>query len=94
MRPECYDQQLIENFINRTEWWWHTEWKLTPESKVPLEEVSEGVQPQLYTAKKYHSIHCTYMWQKMHKALLENRPVDSDLTNRHHNAPMRAGSAQ
>lgn len=84
VRPECYDQALIDDFMNRTEWSWHSDWKLTPESKIPLEEVFRGDHPQLYTAKKYHSIHCTYMWQKMHKALLEHRPVDSDLTSWHH----------
>ncbi|KAJ5958812.1 uncharacterized protein N7479_005962 [Penicillium vulpinum] len=84
VRPECYDKVLIDDFMNRTEWSWHTDWKLTPETKVPLDVVFSGEHPQLYTSKKYHSIHCTYMWQKMHKALLEHGPVDSDLTNWHH----------
>ena len=84
VRPECYDQALIDDFMNRTDWSWHTDWKLTPESQVPLKEVFDGDHPQLFTGKKYHSIHCTYMWQKMHKALLEHRPVDTDLTSWHH----------
>ena len=84
VRPECYDQSLIDNFMNRTDWSWHTDWRLTPESQVPLEDVFAGDHPQLFTGKKYHSIHCTYMWVKMHKALLEHRPVDTDLTDWHH----------
>jgi hypothetical protein len=75
VRPECYDQALIDNFMNRTDWSWHTDWRLTPESQVPLETVLRGDHPHLFTQKKYHSIHCTYMWQKMHKALLEHTPV-------------------
>ncbi|KAL9107113.1 MAG: hypothetical protein Q9227_007979 [Pyrenula ochraceoflavens] len=84
VRPECYDKELIDNFMARTDWSWHTEWNLTAESQVPLDVVFRGDHPQLYTSKKYHSIHCTYMWQKMHKALMEHRPVDTDLTNWHH----------
>jgi len=84
VRPECYDQELIDNFMNRTDWSWHSDWKLTPESRIPLEEVVRGDHAKLFTQKKYHSVHCTYMWQKMHKALLEHRPVDTDLTSWHH----------
>ena len=84
VRPECYDSSLIDDFMNRTDWSWHTDWKLTPESQVPLDRVFAGDHPHLFTSKKYHSIHCTYMWQKMHKALLEHRPVDTDLTSWHH----------
>jgi hypothetical protein len=39
VRPECYEQELIDDFMNRTEWLWHTDWRLTPESEVPLEAV-------------------------------------------------------
>ncbi|ETI25971.1 hypothetical protein G647_02748 [Cladophialophora carrionii CBS 160.54] len=84
VRPECYDAELIDDFMQRTDWSWHTDWHLTPESQVPMDIVFRGDHPQLFTAKKYHAIHCTYMWQKMHKALIEHRPVDSDLTNWHH----------
>ena len=84
VRPECHDQALIDDFLNRTDWSWHTDWQLTPESRVPLPAVVAGDHPQLFTSKKYHSIHCTYMWRKMHRALLEHRPVDSDLTSWHH----------
>jgi hypothetical protein len=61
VRPECYDQELIDDFMNRTEWSWHTDWKLTPETEVPLDIIFRGDHPQLFTAKKYHAIHCQYM---------------------------------
>lgn len=59
VRPECYDKVLIDDFMNRTEWSWHTEPKLKPESMVPLDVVFRGDHPKLFTSKKYHYVHCT-----------------------------------
>jgi hypothetical protein len=57
-RPECYDEELVADFLNRTDWEWHTDPKLKSESKVPLEVAIRGDYPRLFIHKKYHSIHC------------------------------------
>ena len=58
-RPECYDAELVEDFMNRTDWSWHTDPKLTEESKVPMDVIYRGDHPKLFTSKKYHYVHCT-----------------------------------
>lgn len=59
VRPECYDAEMTADFLNRTDFTWHTEPKLTPESKVPMDVIFRGDHPKLFTQKKYHSVHCT-----------------------------------
>ncbi|KAL1859797.1 hypothetical protein Daus18300_009387 [Diaporthe australafricana] len=59
VRPECYDKELMDDFMNRTEFSWHTEPKLHPESMVPLDVIFRGDHPKLFTQKKYHYVHCT-----------------------------------
>ena len=59
VRPECYDAEMVADFLNRTEFSWHTEPKLTPESKVSMDVIFRGDHPKLFTQKKYHSVHCT-----------------------------------
>lgn len=59
VRPECYDAEMVTEFLNRTEFTWHTEPKLTPESKVPMEVIFRGDHPKLFTQNKYHYVHCT-----------------------------------
>ena len=59
VRPECYNADMISEFLNRTEYSFHTEPKLTPESLVPMDVVFRGDHPKLFTQKKYHYTHCT-----------------------------------
>ncbi|KAG8167638.1 hypothetical protein KVR01_003327 [Diaporthe batatas] len=59
VRPECYDKELVQEFMNRTDYSWHTEPKLHADSMVPLDVVFRGDHPKLFTQKKYHYIHCT-----------------------------------
>lgn len=59
VRPECLDKAMIEDFMNRTDFSWHFDPKLTPESVVPLDVVYRGDHLKLFTQKKYHYAHCT-----------------------------------
>jgi hypothetical protein len=59
VRPECYDAELVEDFMNRTDWSWHTDPKLTPVSAVPMEEIYRGYHPKLFISKMYHTVHCS-----------------------------------
>lgn len=58
VRPECFDEKMANEFLNRTDFSWHTEPKLKPESQVPLDVVYSGRHPKLFTQRKYHYIHC------------------------------------
>lgn len=106
VRPECYDAELVAEFMNSTDFSWHTEPKLKPETKLGMDVIFRGDHPKLFTQKDYHTVHCfvrllpassflgnpgltqltpsQYMMKKMHKAILEHRPIDSYLTEWHH----------
>jgi hypothetical protein len=71
---------LIADFMNRTDWAFYTSKALEPETQVDMAEVWAGTERQLYTTKKYHKIHCMYMWYKMHAVILDGLPVDSDMS--------------
>jgi hypothetical protein len=79
VRPECYHRELVEDFMQRSDWAWYSDAQL--KHKLPMDELLRGDHPQAFAPKKYHQIHCTYMWRKMHSILVDHLPVDSDLTN-------------
>ncbi|OIW24355.1 hypothetical protein CONLIGDRAFT_648522 [Coniochaeta ligniaria NRRL 30616] len=58
VRPECYDAELVAEFMNRTDFSWHTEPKLKPETKLGIDVVLRGDHPVLFTQKDYHNVHC------------------------------------
>ncbi|KAK3387942.1 hypothetical protein B0H63DRAFT_559372 [Podospora didyma] len=84
VRPECYNADLIADFMNRTEFSWHTEPKLKPESRVPLDVVFRGDHPKLFTQKQYHLVHCAYMSKKLLKSIIDHTPIDDYLVSWKH----------
>ena len=46
---------------------------------VPQAEALSGMHPGLFVSWEYHLVHCTYMWKKMHRAVLGkgNLAIDS-----------------
>ena len=57
----------------------------TPEP-VPLATVRLGEHTHLYVSREFHLHHCTYMWRKMHRALIQGRPQDTYVGNYSHTA--------
>jgi hypothetical protein len=74
----CYHPEMIEEFMNRTDWHFYSDVHLQPKDEVPLSEVYAGDHNLLFTEYKYHKIHCSYMWLKTQKVLTEHLPVDSN----------------
>lgn len=58
VRPECYDAELVAEFMAQTNFSWHTEPKLKPETKLDMEIIYRGDHPKLFTQKDYHTVHC------------------------------------
>jgi hypothetical protein len=58
VRPECYDGELIAGFFSQTNFSWHTEPKLKPETKLSMDIIHRGDHPKLFTQKDYHTVHC------------------------------------
>ena len=79
---ECFDAELVEEFIALRDWDWYTDH--TGKERVPLDIVKTGAYDRLWAPQEYHMWHCTYMWKKMHRAILRGRPMDSDIANYNH----------
>ena len=82
--PACYHQDLIEDWWARSDWHFYTNWTLQPEDEVSRELVESGEHLLLYAEKKYHKVHCSYMWQKLQKTLVNHLPIDSNMYSLHH----------
>lgn len=76
-QPSCFDNKLMDNFLSLKNWtWWHNPNDNIAEP-VPFNEVSLGQHSLLYVTWEYHITHCTFMWKKMHHAIMSGRPLDS-----------------
>ncbi|TID17803.1 uncharacterized protein E2P81_ATG10778 [Venturia nashicola] len=64
----CYDAELSKNFEDVEEWDYFLDHNKT--QRVEKAEALTGEYDGLYVSWKYHIIHCVYMWEKMHRAVL------------------------
>jgi len=72
----CYDAELSDEFRAHN-WEWFLDANQT--ESVPQAEALSGVHPRLFVNWEYHLKHCTYMWRKLHRAVLGkgNMAIDS-----------------
>lgn len=63
--PECYDEPLVNEFLNWDNWEFFTERE--GNHTVPRNQALQGEQ-NLFMRWKYHVVHCTFMWRQMHRA--------------------------
>jgi len=75
--PRCFDKKLMDEFLSLKNWTWWDETDQNDGKPVPFKEVSLGQHTRLYVSWEYHITHCTFMWKKMHRAVLAGRPLDS-----------------
>lgn len=85
LHPRCYDSELSERFNHTRQW----EWFLDPNRTQPLthQEIITGEYTDLFVNWEYHLLHCTAMWEKMHRALLqpdEKKAIDSYISSYDH----------
>ncbi|KAJ3475709.1 hypothetical protein NLG97_g9364 [Lecanicillium saksenae] len=80
--PDCFDEELMAEFLSLKNWtWW---FDTAGEHPVPLDKVATGTHANLYVTWEYHTMHCTFMWKKMHRAMLQQRPLDLYVGNLNH----------
>lgn len=72
--PVCFDGELHDQFLAEEPWHWYRTDSLLEE--VPIEVVRQREADHLYVDWHYHQLHCTYMWKKLHRAILNKRPWD------------------
>ena len=80
----CFDQELMDQFLDLRDWKWYLDTE--GQQTVDLASVAAGQYEQLYVTQEYHMYHCTYMWRKMHRALLAGNVVDGYIGDMHHTA--------
>ncbi|KAL9625644.1 MAG: hypothetical protein Q9160_000357 [Pyrenula sp. 1 TL-2023] len=84
----CYDADLSAAFLELGNATPVTNWNYYPPinstttkspSLVPADRdaVLAGEYPFLFVSWEYHLYHCTFMWRKLHRAILSGRPIDS-----------------
>lgn len=81
---ECFDAELVEEFIQLRDWKWYTHHRGLEEDRVPVADVKTGMYDSLWAPQEYHMWHCTYMWKKMHRAILRHGPIDNDIARYNH----------
>ncbi len=77
--PDCFDKELMEDFLSLRNWTWSFD--AAGKETVPVERLSAGQHTDLFVSWEYHITHCTYMWKKMHRAILKGKPLDSYMGN-------------
>lgn len=82
-QPSCFDGPLMEEFLSLKNWTWWLPDTQEPETyhSLGVEDVSSGQYAELHVSWEYHLYHCTYMWRKMHRAILKGEPLDSYVGN-------------
>ncbi|KAK2750747.1 hypothetical protein FQN57_002820 [Myotisia sp. PD_48] len=75
LHPKCYDAELSNSFSEIHQWEWYL--KQNRQHPIPASEALTGAYPVLYVEWEYHVRHCTYMWMKMHRAVLRERGLES-----------------
>jgi hypothetical protein len=78
----CHDAELEADFISVLPWTWFRDAEAT--QSMSLVEVMEGKDEHIYVPHIFHMLHCTYMWKKMHRAVLDGRVLDGYIADTHH----------
>jgi hypothetical protein len=85
--PACTRQEDIreeQDFLTVDNWKYYRDPQQTEE--LTLEEAYRGELEVLYTSWRWHLVHCTYVWKKLHRALLDGKNIDSYSANINHTA--------
>lgn len=73
-QPACFDQELTSDFMEESDWQWFADEDATV--GLPQMEVVAGEHPVVFVARQYKFVHCTFMWRKLHRAMLNKSPID------------------
>lgn len=74
--PACYDFPLTSSFLALQEWEYY---RLLPDGsqrQLSLINLMQSSDEVVYVSWEFHRQHCAFLWLKMHRAMLERRPID------------------
>lgn len=84
--PACItaeDDADAEEIYAMEDWQWGTTSHLN-ESAVSIDQIRTGTYEFLWTSTEWHLAHCTFVWRRLHRAILDGRMIDSYTSNYHH----------
>lgn len=82
LTPECYDDDLAQEFISWSNWTWYTSEEPDDNTQLSFDVANLGEQ-DTYVDWNYHMVHCTFMWRQQHWAT-ENGWVGRHLVHYDH----------
>lgn len=74
--PACYDWNLTSEFLDLQDWEYYRQHPDGSRRQLSLINVMQSTDEVLYVSWEFHRQHCAYLGLKMHRAMLERRPID------------------
>ena len=82
LAASCFDEDLTRQFLDAEDWNWYLDIEL--QHKANRTAVLAGEYELLFVDLAYHLQHCTYMWRKLHRAVLSGSVVDGYVGSYNH----------
>jgi hypothetical protein len=82
VHPGCSDTDLQDQYNPMSIWTFYEDSEGT--RRVSPERVESGVDRMLYTQPGFHQAHCVYIFDKMTRAILSRRPVNTRMLRAGH----------
>lgn len=82
--PECHDSEALEEMLQEPQinYTWYADAKHT--ERLDEAVVLNGQFEKIYPLYDFHIGHCLYLWRKLHRAVIHNRPLDDELFSYEH----------
>jgi hypothetical protein len=78
VRPDCYDEELEKEFLEFSDWHWFADREAQHELSKELLRETGGPSP-IWVSNEYHRQHCKFTWRKLHRAIIRQTPIDSQV---------------
>ncbi|RVX73827.1 hypothetical protein B0A52_02717 [Exophiala mesophila] len=80
--PEpCYDSLLTEKYLAKGNYTWYSDME---GHTMTDEEMRKGEHGRAWMSANYHKDHCIFSWEKLVRALRNNRPISQELVSYDH----------
>lgn len=80
--PEpCYDSVLTEKYLSKGNYTWYADMEGHTMSD---EDMRKGEHGRAWMSANYHKDHCIFSWEKLVRALRNNKPISQELVSYDH----------
>ncbi|KAG9246877.1 hypothetical protein BJ878DRAFT_565388 [Calycina marina] len=85
-RPACHHASLLKTLQSRHEIKYYYSSTLSPENRIPIQEIMDGKHVSAWAEQEQHPIHCAFMLSKLHEAFMNGGPTDNLVREEDHTA--------